>query len=264
MSFSTETVVHDSPDDPYAIKVRVERPSLTIYQPAEGRRNHVAVIVCPGGGYGRLYLTRGGIDYALFLSAHGYTAALLKYRLPRPDETTGNADPLPLQDAEQAMRVLRRRSSEYDLNPHWIGMSGTSAGGHVAACCAAFGDAETRPDFLILSSAVISLEPDIGHKGSRLNLLGPHPRPEDIERYSIERQVNATWPPTLVVVARNDPIPAENSFRLTAAIRAAGRSVLPLTYNEGGHAFALFQLKPPLTEWPDRWLHWMADLTYGR
>ena len=267
-----EIIVLDNPDDPNAIKRVILRPSLVIYQPRRDQSNHKGILVVPGGAYRRLYLTRGGYDFADFLVAHGYTVALLKYRMSNPTQS-GAGTPLPIVDALRAVRLLRSRAAALGVDPHRIGVVGTSAGGHVAAGCAAFGDDgdpnaadsigrfSSRPDFLVLHSPVISMDPAIMGQSIRVGLLGENPDPRMAERYSLEKRVGRKWPPTLIVVARDDRLSPVNSYRLISAIKQAGLPVDSLIYDHGGHAFALANLRPPLTEWPQKWLDWMQAQT---
>jgi acetyl esterase/lipase len=57
----------------------VSEPTLSVFRPA--KPNGVGVIVCPGGGWRILTLEHEGIDVVKWLTAHGYTAFLLKYRV---------------------------------------------------------------------------------------------------------------------------------------------------------------------------------------
>jgi acetyl esterase/lipase len=55
----------------------VSEPTLSVFRPT--RPNGVGVIVCPGGGWRLLAWEHEGLDVARWLTAHGYTAFLLKY-----------------------------------------------------------------------------------------------------------------------------------------------------------------------------------------
>ena len=271
-SVTREIIVVDEPDDPNMIKCGVVRPSLTLYRPRRGTANGAALVIIPGGGYRRLYMTAGGYDFANFLVAHGYTVGLVKYRMTDPKQKLPEL-PLPIADSLRAVRLLRSLADSLKINPHWIGVVGTSAGGHAAAACAAFGDrghptsadpverVSSRPDFVILHSAVISMEPARQPAANRIGLLGNHPSPEEIVRFSLEKQVGKDWPPTLVVAARDDTLTAGNSEPMIAAIRQAGRSVETLVYDEGGHAFSFHNLQGPRAGWPEKWLAWMQSQT---
>jgi len=57
----------------------VSEPTLTVLRPA--KPNGIGVIVCPGGGWRIRAWEHEGLDVARWLTAHGYTASLLKYRV---------------------------------------------------------------------------------------------------------------------------------------------------------------------------------------
>src|SRR5437764_4330856 len=116
----------------------VSKPTLTLFQPPEGKRNGAAVVVCPGGGYSILAWDLEGTEIAEWLNSIGVTAAVLKYRVPRREGDTANK--LPLMDAQRSMSLVRSKASELGLDPRRIGMLGFSAGGNLAAAtCLKYG-----------------------------------------------------------------------------------------------------------------------------
>jgi acetyl esterase/lipase len=138
----------------------VGKPTLTVYQPPQDKRNGAGVIICPGGGYSILAWDLEGTEIAEWLNSIGITAAVLKYRVPRRDGDSANK--LPLMDAQRAMSLVRSKASELGLDPRRIGMLGFSAGGNLAAAtCLKYGDRQydkldgvddvsSRPDFGVL------------------------------------------------------------------------------------------------------------------
>lgn len=146
----------------------VTTPTLTVY-PAS-HPNGMAIIMCPGGGYGGLAMKHEGHDMAPWFNTQGITYAVLKYRMPN-----GHHE-VPLSDAEQAIRMVREHAAEWGVNPQRVGIMGASAGGHLAASLATLysGD-KTRPDFQILFYPVISMQKGVTHGGSRKNLIGENP-----------------------------------------------------------------------------------------
>jgi acetyl esterase/lipase len=87
------------------------------------------VIICPGGGYSILAFDKEGTRVAEEMNRWGVTAFVLKYRLP--DDTTNIDRSLaPLQDAQQAIRLVRNNAKEWGINKNQIGIMGFSAGGH--------------------------------------------------------------------------------------------------------------------------------------
>ncbi|MCH5720075.1 alpha/beta hydrolase [Niabella hibiscisoli] len=106
----------------------VTDPSLTVYLPARDKANGTAVIICPGGGYSYLVMNREGSEVAEAFARNGVAAFVLKYRLPN-EKIMGNKTIGPLQDAQQAMKLVRERAGEWNVNPNRIGIIGFSAGG---------------------------------------------------------------------------------------------------------------------------------------
>jgi hypothetical protein len=111
---------------------KVTKPTLTAYFADPQKSNGTAVIICPGGGYGMLAINKEGFKVAQWLNGLGINAFVLKYRLPS-DLIMKNKTVGPLQDAQQAVRLVRRNAVKWKLNPNKIGIMGFSAGGHLAS-----------------------------------------------------------------------------------------------------------------------------------
>ncbi|GAB4012683.1 alpha/beta hydrolase [Spirosoma migulaei] len=229
-------------------------PRLIVYRAASP--NGTGLIICPGGGYRNLN-TENARFIAQRLNQWGITAFVLTYRLPADglmqDRTVG-----PFQDAQQALRVVRQRAIEWQLQPNRVGILGSSAGGHVAAMAATrftkafeLGKDTTalRPDFLVLCWPVVSFRPDIAHQGSVKNLLGDHPAAGQLADYSPEEHVTAATPPTFLVHAGDDPtVTFSNSIRFYEALKKVNVPAELHLYEKGGHGFGI---KPDL---PDSWM----------
>lgn len=243
----------------------VIEPTLTKFTPL--KPNGVSVIICPGGGYGRLAIDHEGVEVAKRFNELGITAFVLKYRLPNDtimiDKTLG-----PLQDAQQAIRMVRTKAVSWGLNPDKIGIMGFSAGGHLASTAATHFNliadptikdtTSVRPDFAILIYPVISFNDSITHKGSKLNLIGNNPSAELTTRFSNELQVNKKCPPTFLVHASDDgTVPVENSIRFYQACIKNAVPVEMHIYNKGGHGFGLHN-KTTKDEWFERLMNWMS------
>lgn len=207
-------------------------PEITVYKAA--RPNGICIICCPGGGYFGVSINNEGHDYAQWMNKLGITMVLLKYRMPN-----GHAE-IPLNDSEQAIRMVRLHAAEWGIDPHKVGIMGHSAGGHFAATLSTlYTSAETRPDFSVLVYPVISMDADITHMGSRENLLGKQPSAQQVEHFSLEKQVNAQTPPAfLVLAADDDTVNPENSLRYYSALLKNGvKNCVLHTYPTGGHGF---------------------------
>ena len=181
-----------------------DTPSITPYLPDPAKATGLAIVICPGGGYAHL-APHEGKDYALFLNQHGIAGFVLKYRLG----SDGYHYPYITQDGIRAMRFVRANAAQWSIDPHRLGIMGSSAGGHLASTVMTHFDAgdasaadpidreSCRPDFGILCYAVISFG-DIAHVGSRQNLLGDHPSDDLIKLLSNELQVTPQTPPCFI------------------------------------------------------------------
>jgi acetyl esterase/lipase len=247
----------------------VTDPTLMVYLPAPEKRNGTAVVICPGGGYGRLAFDHEGYQVAEWFNSIGVTAIILKYRLPNDtimkDKTIG-----PLQDAQEALRVVRRHATDWKINPAKVGIMGFSAGGHLAATASTHYDRKVyiptdtisaRPDFSILIYPVISMDPYITHAGSSENLLGKKPTSRLINEFSNETQVNNHTPVTFLVHSSDDgAVPVKNTLRYFENLNRNGVPVEMHIYRTGGHGYGLGKNKTSSEgTWPEALKHWMKD-----
>lgn len=244
----------------------VSVPTLTAYLPLKDQANGTAVIICPGGGYSILAIGHEGYNVAEALNKAGVAAFVLKYRLP-DSKIMPNKEIGPLQDAQQAIKLVRERAAEWNIDPKKIGIAGFSAGGHLASTAGTHfatpvidnkEKTSLRPDFMILAYPVISFTDSIGHLGSRTNLLGKSPSPDKIKLYSNELQVNKKTPPAFLVHAGDDEgVKVANSIRFYQALKKNGVPAELHIYPKGGHGFGL---KNPTTPdlWMERCINWMA------
>ncbi|MCM4173995.1 alpha/beta hydrolase [Arenibacter sp. TNZ] len=241
----------------------VSRPSLKIYLPEAKIATGTAVIICPGGGYGMESFKLEGIQIAEAFLKKGVAAFVLKYRLPSDsimiDKSIG-----PLQDAQQAMKIVRQRAAEWHLDAEKIGIMGFSAGGHLASTVGThfsksyisnMEGISLRPSFMILIYPVISMKDLLTHKGSRENLLGKSATEEQILNFSNELHVNAKTPPTWLTHTGDDTVvPVENSIRFYQELIRHGVPSEMHLYPKGNHGFVL---SFPTEEWMQPLFSWM-------
>lgn len=242
----------------------VQIPTLTAFPAPAGTAVGTAVIVCPGGSYGRLAVAREGSELVRRLNALGVSAFVLKYRLVE------YGHPAPLRDVLRAIRTVRSRAGEFGVRPDRIGVLGSSAGGHLAACAGTLFDAPEgrtgavldavsgRPDFVALLYPVITMTDPYAHALSRANLLGERPDPALVERLSLENQVTSATPPTFLVhTAEDASVPLENSLLFFSALRRAGVPAELHLLEKGPHGFGTKPGLGPTSEWPSRLAEWM-------
>lgn len=239
---------------------KVQVPLIEVYLPNKRSATGQGVVICPGGGYSILAYDWEGTDIAKFLNSKGIAAFVLKYRLPDVLSSTV-PDQVPLLDAKQAMRIVRARATEWNINPNKIGIMGFSAGGHLASTLSTHFEEDTKPDFSILIYPVISMDKSITHSGSRNNLIGNHPSDEMIKLYSNELQVTTKTPPTFLIHATDDDVvPVENSLLYYQALKKNKVSTEMHIYPTGGHGFGLANGNKSLESWSNLMIEWIKGL----
>ena len=238
----------------------VTNPTLEIYLPEKGKETGAAVIICPGGGYSVVVYQGEGVSTAKEFAKNGIAAFVLKYRLPNEaimtDKTTG-----PLQDAQQAIKLLRENAVKWNVDPSKIGIMGFSAGGHLASTVATHFEkvlienskgTSLRPDFQVVVYPVISMQQNLTHRDSRKQLLGEQPSQQLIDLFSNELQVKDNTPPAYITHAADDTtVDVDNSIGYFEALRKHKVQVEMHIYPKGNHGF-VFGRKgwmTPLLEW---------------
>ncbi len=239
-------------------------PTIQIYLPEKSKATGTAVIIFPGGGYRINAIKHEGWDVAAFFAENGIAAFVVKYRLP---DSATMTDPAagPLQDAQQAISLVRENAKAYGINPNKIGVMGFSAGGHLAATASTLykyskKPKAVRPDFSILIYPVISFTDSIGHKGSRENLIGKKPSEENKIRFSNELQVTEKTPPAFLAHAKDDKaVPFSNSVVYADALKKNKVPVEVVLVKKGGHGFGMNN-KQSDVQWPPKLLAWMKSI----
>ncbi len=258
-----KTELHDG----ITIVSRISIPTLTIFQPTKVKANGTAVIIYPGGGYWVNASSHEGTDVARKFNEMGITAFVLKYRIP-DDTTMLNKEIGPLQDAQQAIKVVRERAKEWNVSKNRIGIMGFSAGGHLASTAGTHfnsvvipneNNISVRPNFMILIYPVISFDENTSHMGSREQLIGKQPTAEKIKLYSNELQVTSQTPPTFLVHASDDDaVKSENSIVFYQALIKNKVSAEIHIYQKGGHGFGMVN-KTTDDLWMDRCKNWLKS-----
>lgn len=228
----------------------ITSPTITVYRP--GYPNGIAIIMCPGGGYARLAMNHEGHDMASWFNAQGITYVVLKYRMPN-----GHPD-VPLSDAAQAIRTVRRHAEEWNINPGCVGIMGASAGGHLASTLGTHYDSETRPDFQILLYPVITMDKSYTHIGSHDNLLGKAAPAELEKKFSGELQVTKNTPKAFIALSSDDAsVPPANGTNYYLALVKNKVPASLHTYPIGGHGWGFrdrFTYKRQWTGELEKWL----------
>ena len=224
----------------------IHNPSITVYLPPKDKATGAAVVICPGGGHRLLVYNAEGRDAALFLNSIGVAAFVLKYRLFREEHSPYTLDKEVRQDAYRAMRLVRSRAREWNVDTNRVGMLGFSAGGEVVALVA-YTPGKGDP-----------LAPDpIDRLNGRPNfqmLVYPGP-------LGVPTTVPADAPPAFLIAANDDECCSTPIVQLLERYRQAKVPVEAHILSKGNHAFNMGYRSDlrSIKTWPQLLANWLAD-----
>ncbi len=224
----------------------IHNPSIVAFFPPPEKATGAAVLVCPGGGHRALVYNSEGKDAAEYLNSLGITAFVLKYRLAREEGSPYDLNVHPQEDAYRAMRLIRSRAEEWDIDPGRLGILGFSAGGEVVASIA-YGLGEGDPN------ATDPIERENGKPSFQI-LIYPGP-------LWVPEEVPSDAPPAFMIAAINDECCAPPAVDLFQKYFKAGLSAECHFYSVGDHAFNMGYRTEyqSLKNWPDRMADWLVD-----
>ena len=217
-----------------------DKAELTVYLPKTDKATGRAVVCCPGGGYSHLAMDHEGHQWATFFNNQGIALIVLKYRMPHGDRF------VPISDAEEAIKTVRRHASEWHINTDDIGIMGFSAGGHLASTIATHSKGEAAPNFQILFYPVITMDLGYTHKGSHDNFLGTTSDSKRDQKemrklevdYSNDLQVNRTTPRAFLALSDDDKaVPPANGLNYYMQLYKHDVPASIHIYPTGGHGW---------------------------
>jgi acetyl esterase/lipase len=223
----------------------INNPSVTVFLPPKDKATETAVVVCPGGGFTNLVFNSEGRDAAKFLNSLGVTAFVLKYRLFRMENSPykqENAE----QDIFRAMRVVKSKAKEFNIDTAKLGVMGFSAGGELAGWVSYHfsEDHSTNADAIDKLSARPAFE----------ILIYPGP-------LAVPDSVPSDAPPAFMLASNGDDCCSAPIITLTEMHRKAKVPVEMHLYEKGAHAFNMGYRSEFITvkHWPQRLAEWMQD-----
>lgn len=220
----------------------ISRPTLTIFRVAqEDAKPAPAVIVCPGGGYSYVVVDKEGYAIAAWLNENGFTALVLKYRVPN------NRDGA-LQDVQRAISLARARSGEWGIDPARVGVMGFSAGGNLAAKASTRFNVRSYPE--IDESDKKDCRPDFAM------LVYPAYLDDKNGRLAPDLNLKAKIPPTFIVHTEDDKTHVVGSRIYHAKLSEAGIAHEFKLYPTGGHGYGL-QSEGDAKAWPGDAIEWL-------
>lgn len=230
-------------DRNYSMLYNVHNPAIVAYLPSKETATGAAVIIAPGGAHRFLAIDHEGYDVAKWLNTIGVAGFVLKYRLARTEGYDYTVD-TSVQDAHRAIRLIRDRAKEWNLDPNRIGILGFSAGGAVAAYASARYDAGNPEASDPLDR--LSSRPDFQA------LIYPGLRADSLE-------VPSNAPPAFLLCAFDDERPAQTVAELYLKFKQADVPTELHVYARGGHGFGMRERSIPIGQWHVRFAEWMGD-----
>jgi len=230
----------------YAVVTNVNTPAIIPFLPPPDKASGIAIVVCPGGGHEFLAMEHEGYAVGKWLSEHGVAAFVLEYRLARAPGSTYTVNRHALMDAQRAIRTVRSRAKEWNVNPAAVGIMGFSAGGELAALAAAqFADPvigsndaidalDCRPDFQALFYPCLAREQ-------------PTPTPRT--------------PPAFLCGAYDDAFNLTTPMvRYYLKLAESGVPTELHVYARGGHGFGIRDEGKPVYTWMSLFRAWLDGL----
>ena len=240
--------------EPYRL-VNTTKAVLYVYNADQAKATGQAVVICPGGGYAKLSMDQEGYLMAQWLAKNGIAAFVLEYRLPNAHKE------VPLEDAVEAIRVVRKKAKKFNIDPSKVGIMGFSAGGHLAASASNIPAVKDRPNFSILFYPVVIANHYTSHVGSFRNLLGKGFTQADADDFSMEKLASENTPPTILLLSDDDTtVPAAGAAMYYAALRYHGVKAAMYVFPEGGHGWGNYDKFSYQKEWQHLLLRWLNEL----
>ncbi len=204
-----------------------------IYKADPAKATGQGIVVLPGGGYSKVCIAHEGFEIAKYFQSLGITAIVVKYRLPNH----GNKI-VPLEDAQAALKYMRKQGKKWGVDPAQVGICGSSAGGHLAAYTSNFTEDKDKPAFSILFYPVITGTTWETHQNTFEYLLGKKRTHNEQKYYSLENRVTPTTPPTILLLSDDDlVVPTISSVLYYEALKANGVPATMHIYPSGGHGW---------------------------
>jgi endo-1,4-beta-xylanase len=236
----------EGPGRGYTTLTNVHNPSILPYLPVKEKASGVAVIVLPGGGHRNLAIGHEGYNVGEWLAEHGVAAFVVKYRLAREPGSTYRIEVEALADTQRAIRTVRSRASEWNVNPNAIGVMGFSAGGELAALAA-----------MRMDGGIEGATDPIDQQSAKPNfqaLIYPG--------QSGKIQPTKNSPPAFLAAGSLDrPDISEGLANVYLLFKKAGVPVELHLYGKTGHGFGLRPSnRPPASEWSSQFLQWVMNV----
>ncbi len=220
----------------------VSVPTISIYK-VESETPAPAVLICPGGGYGRVCIEHEGTEIAKWLNSIGFTAVILKYRIPE------NRDGA-FADAQRALRLIRYNAKAWNIDPNRLGMLGFSAGGHLTA--------RTSTSFNIQAYEPTDAADKLSARPDFSVLVYPAYLYTDAN-YTLPPEIKITkdTPPVFITQAQDDVKYFDSSIAYYLAAKKMGVKADIHLFADGGHGKGVRRTQEPMKDWHNICGEWL-------
>ncbi len=224
----------------------INNPSISPYLVRGAKAPVAAVIIAPGGGHALLSIDHEGYDVAKYLSGHGVAAFVLKYRLAKDKGSTYTVDGDEMHDIQRAIRMVKARAAEWNVDPARVGVMGFSAGGELAVKAALANDP-------LNGSAADPIDQQSDKPAFEALMYPGGLTPEIIAK------VTKDMPPAFLLCGADDrETIAQELPLLFIAMRKAGVSAELHEYAGVGHGFGIrLSQHGAVAQWPDVFVQWL-------
>jgi endo-1,4-beta-xylanase len=245
--------------------VNIHNPSIEVHTVEGGINTGAALILAAGGGHRTLNVGSESADFVPFFYNYGVSTIILRNRL-RSDGYNVQADAV--NDALQAIRLVRAHAKQWNIDPNKIGIMGFSAGAELAAPAAIqFEDFDKQNSEPSDPLAGITSRPDF------IGLIYPGPTP--FSRGG-NPSIPRNCPPAFIVCGGSgDRVHAIWADEYLAAMLQAGIPNVEMhIYGNGRHpgdplsdgsrmtAGLTAKNGIPFGTWQDRFIDWFRDLGF--
>ena len=230
----------------------VDTPELFHFPAPPEKAIGTCIIVCPGGGYGKLAWNKEGTEIATWLNTLGVEAVVLKYRVPRRDREKPH--PWPLQDLQRSIRIVRSKAVDWKIDVERVGVMGFSAGGHLCAMASSYyGEQSYKP---------IDVIDKLDARPSFVSFIYPaylgNARQDPTKLDSLVK-IDAKTPPTFIAITHDDGDRGIFAALYYAELKRHRVSAELHVYSKGGHGYGLRASAHPVSTWPARMEDWLRS-----
>jgi len=229
--------------------VNIRRPTIDAYFPKEP--NGTAILILPGGGFGKVVPDKEGSEAAPWLNSLGIATFVLNYRT---NELTPKDEPAwrrPLQDAQRALRLIRSRAKDWNIKPEQIGVLGFSAGGQVASILHTAGEAAAYDPLDVTDEQSCSPKFSL--------LVYPWRVLNDATGELLpEIRITDKSPPAFIIHTHDDRSSSVGSVLIYAGLKQNKVDAELHVYENGGHGYGMRPVQGSnIGSWPDRATEWL-------